>query len=609
MKASQTQVDAPDCSRREERTRLIYEDIPGCAPPPFLDLTIPDSLKSFEPLGVVLNPWSEGLLKLALRFSGVRPSERDAPTVERLLRSLNLRDNPFPPVTSATAAISDHPRPIEPLNRAAALLLAVKDMHSDLVSGRFPPDRYGSANLEMGQYANLFSTHVIHDGKRFQLFKSTCTSQITVVVGKRLYSVDFPASGGIWTAPELLEALTHVTALSAVTTSKDDEITPTVISGAKPETQAEIWTELSKDSVATQSLMTLRHSFVTLCLDLDLTPSSAAEAAAFAQSANFANRWFNSALQIVVFGNSKACLIFNFNAYLDGNVQSRAASEIWKRSTRLDFEAVPHVDNQTFVARELLIPVAPRLLDKARQDIVSILDKQQSTFELAGFGRSFFRSRGLDPVATFVVALQLGVLRLTGQTPRIRQLLTMAHYRSMDLASASVTTREMIRFLESMQDKSASLEQRRERLQAAIDSQLAMCRTARRYFPGFRLQSLIAENTQGMRRLYMKSIVRATKLLLRIMGLARFGHDDIIISHPRVYEEIPVLGRPGVRLPYLRCFGLHYQILDSSIVLTWMPAVNWKITNAEITNEVARCLRDIADIADIEWPLDQPSPA
>jgi hypothetical protein len=156
----QTESVSPDCSRHEERTRLIYEDIPGCARPPFFHLTTRNSLKSFEPLGVVLNPWSEGLLKMALRLSGMRPLQRDSPAIERLLRSVNLRNNPFAPVMSATAAISDHPRPIEPLNRAAALLLAARGMHKDLLSGRFLPDQYGSTNLEMGQYANLFSnTH------------------------------------------------------------------------------------------------------------------------------------------------------------------------------------------------------------------------------------------------------------------------------------------------------------------------------------------------------------------------------------------------------------------------------------------------------------------
>ncbi|MBV8529986.1 MAG: hypothetical protein JO104_01595, partial [Candidatus Eremiobacteraeota bacterium] len=176
-----TQRPAPPCTAREERTRLIYEDIPGCAPPPFFDLSQQTSLKSFELAGIVLNRWSESVLRIGLRLSGADSLARDPSRVESLLRSVSFRTNYFAPVMSATAALADHPSPMQPLERAVALLLGARSMHQDLFAGHFPPDRHGNDLLEMGPYANLFSTHVIHDGNRFRLFKSTCTSQITVL--------------------------------------------------------------------------------------------------------------------------------------------------------------------------------------------------------------------------------------------------------------------------------------------------------------------------------------------------------------------------------------------------------------------------------------------
>jgi hypothetical protein len=71
---------------------------------------------------------------------------------------------------------------------------------------------------------------------------------------------------------------------------------------------------------------------------------------------------------------------------------------------------------------------------------------------------------------------------------------------------------------------------------------------------------------------------------------------DIVISHPRVYDEVRIIGRPGVRLPYLRCFGLHYQILDESIILTWMPALKWRITNADPSAALLTALHDIGEL-------------
>jgi hypothetical protein len=296
-----------------------------------------------------------------------------------------------------------------------------------------------------------------------------------------------------------------------------------------------------------------------------------------------------------------ACLIFNFNAYLDGNIQTRSASEIWKRSTTPQFGSLPKSTGQRPLPfRELALPAPANLISNAWADVTSVRDNQESTFELTGFGRSLFNRRNLDPVAAFVCALQLAVFRSTGQIPRIRQLMTMSVYRYMDLTSAVVTTRDMVQFLHAMQDPGTPQQERRKSLRAAIDSQIALCRTARRHVSVFRLASLLAESKGRVRRAYINTVVRATKLLLRLMGLAHFGHDDIVISHPRVYEEVRVFGRPGVRLPYLRCFGLHYQILDESIVLTWMPAVKWHITNADLTAALLTALHDVGELGDGE---------
>jgi hypothetical protein len=102
-------------------------------------------------------------------------------------------------------------------------------------------------------------------------------------------------------------------------------------------------------SVNRESLYALRHSFLTLCLDLDSYPLSDAEVAFEGHSGNSGNRWFHSSLQLVVFGNAKACAICNFSTYLDGNTMMRAASELQKRAAacpigegaKSDFDSLP----------------------------------------------------------------------------------------------------------------------------------------------------------------------------------------------------------------------------------------------------------------------------
>ncbi|MBV9763175.1 MAG: choline/carnitine O-acyltransferase [Acidobacteriaceae bacterium] len=571
-----------------ERTRLLYEDVPGCPSPAFFDPAALHDVKAFQALGVTLNSASNAILKAAHRLG--TPGVRQA-SIQHLLRTVNLRNNYFAPVMSATAAIEDHPSAIDPLHRAAALVAAARAMYLDIVSGNFPPDRYGAAPLEMGQYPNLFSTNIIHDGQHFCLFKSTLASQVTVLRSGHLYSLSFEALPAAWPAPDVLSALLQIPASNAA-------IPAALISAAKPSTQARAWAELRNHPTGAPSLDSLRHSFLTLCLDLDLSPSSAAEAAALAQSGNPGNRWFNSALQIVVFGNSKACLLFNFNAYLDGNVQMRAASEISKRAVTVASTPTAAVNPTASTPEELPLPVPPALLARAAKDLAGITHTQQSTFELPGFGRAFFSSRGLDPVPAFVAALQLAVFRLTGRFARIRQLLAMSKYRSMDLVTASVSTRQMLDFIECMRHPSCPRELKQACLGEAIASQTAVCRAARRYFPAFRAQMLLAEKSAGIRRAYIRAVVKIAKLLLRALGLAHFGREDILISHPAIYKEVPIIGRPGICLPYLRYFGVHYQILDSSITLTWMPSTHWNIPTTALTQALADSLNDMAGITD-----------
>ncbi len=53
-----------------------------------------------------------------------------------------------------------------------------------------------------------------------------------------------------------------------------------------------------------------------------------------------------------------------------------------------------------------------------------------------------------------------------------------------------------------------------------------------------------------------------------------------------------MVGRPGVRLPYVRYFGLHYQMLDDRTRFTVRPGLSWRISNADL----AAALGSAADV-------------
>ncbi|MGB6648665.1 MAG: hypothetical protein WBG01_09050 [Bacteroidota bacterium] len=73
--------------------------------------------------------------------------------------------------------------------------------------------------------------------------------------------------------------------------------------------------------------------------------------------------------------------------------------------------------------------------------------------------------------------------------------------------------------------------------------------------------------------------------VLRLLGKTH-GEREIVVSHPQVYPEVPVIGRPGIRLPYVKYYALHYQIMEEKTVVTLMPSLDWNVPNAELIAEV-----------------------
>ena len=88
----------------------------------------------------------------------------------------------------------------------------------------------------------------------------------------------------------------------------------------------------------------------------------------------------------------------------------------------------------------------------------------------------------------------------------------------------------------------------------------------------------------------------ATLKLLKRVGLHRPVERQVLISHPSIWPEVALLGRSGVRLPYIKHFGLHYQVHADRSVMTFMPGVDWKIPNEVVAEELGRALSAVRDI-------------
>ena len=346
-----------------------------------------------------------------------------------------------------------------------------------------------------------------------------------------------------------------------------------------------------------ESLFELRHSFITLCLDIESYPESYADAAYLTHCSNYENRWFHASLQLVVFGNAKACAVFNFTTYLDGNTMTRSIFEIQKRSEQC---VLPNDSNRMssvlLKAKELKWLIPANLLLKAQRAIRPILDTQQATFRIDSIGNAFFETHNVAAVPAFILALQMTAKRFTGKMAKISQFLSMSKFRCMDLLTTTVTTPEVIEFVNFMDGKQKDDGTAMELMQKAIDSQAQACRLARRNMALDDFLPLFIRLNHGIKRLFTIFIVMSTNFILKILGHLKTEEREILVSHPVIYPKIPVFGRPGIRLPYVKYFGLHYQIYDHNIVVTMMPSTTWRVPNAELISVLTESLVQIKQV-------------
>ncbi len=581
-------------SEKHERTRDVYERLPGLPEPPPVPIPPVGDLRSLEQKGLKITPTSQRIVMAAMKLSGLAGFQARLPqdVSQRLRRTNNRLPGLFAPPLSATAAFLDDPRGLSQLERAAALVMGAYDLYRALYSGHFEPDRYKGEPLEMGQMANLFGTTLVVDGRGARLFKTTNAAYFTVIAGGRYFILTIdPESGPDYAS--ILAGLQAIVETVRQTPPPEDYLSPGPITAGTNRTQRRAFRALRKIPENVRSLDLLQHSLFTLALDLDAAPGSVEEAARMAHSQHYENRWFHSSLQLVVFEDARACAVFNFTAYLDGNAMMRGGVEIFERS--LQFEPAPDQEEATpdrDQVQALGWQVDPQFVEMARRDYQRLIYDDRATFTFPGVGRSAFQEHGMSAVPSFVLALLMASRRLTGETPNIIQFLTMNKFCCMDLETAWVTTPEVIKFVETMDDEGVDNETKIELMKQAIESQRQAMRRSRRGLSLMRIYDLYMRDSGFFRKVYVVFIALITILILRIMGFYQSpGGRDIVISHPSVHPAIPVFGRPGARLPYVRFFGLHYQMFDDKTVVTFMPGVKWTIPNEKLAQELASDLK------------------
>lgn len=279
------------------------------------------------------------------------------------------------------------------------------------------------------------------------------------------------------------------------------------------------------------------------------------------------------------------------------------------------------------------------MIAQARCDLETMLDRtgQPATFEIPGYGRHFFAQHGVEAVPTFILALQMTANRLAGRPVLITQFLSMSRYRCTDLATTVISGPQVLRFAEVMLSEAAARPGGQTRgatptqallrsddlsrheaaeaaatkdstggedvhtlLQAAIAEQAQIARQARRYLPLPIILNFFLRTRRGTGRLWTALLLWLRMITLRKLGVVPLREREVLVSHPEIYPEVPVVGRPGVRLPYVKYFGLHYQIMTNKIIITMMPGARWPVPNAQLIEDLTDSLHRVREILEKE---------
>lgn len=575
---------------RGGRSQSRFEDYPDCPRPPLPPLQSPWDPAVAARLGLRDTPFVRAALRTGFLLSGFNAFHRRlADRDEEFLARPGNTPVPPSPRQSAVAALRDQPG-MDPFLRGASLLAARWRLYADIRGGRFRGDTSRGQPLESRPYLNLMGLNVLFQNGAFREIKTACTSRFLVMARRRMYVVDLDVGEEGPSVGLLRSALEEVWDRSRMSEMPPAESALGMLTCAPKESQAAAFRILSQDPASAEALEMLKDSCVTICLELDRSPRTDAEAAMWALGGDFANRWFYSSLQIVVFGNGKACLVCNPQVGVPGNVIVQTGAELNRRGAEL--AAAGSGSGGGVSITEPRWNLEGVSFEPALTALAAMVDDQQSTFDLTGFGRMDLENAGLRPVEFFVVALQHAMHRLTGKLPNVRQIVSTAHYRCGMLALALVSTPEMAAFHEALRDPGVAPAVLRGLYAAAVESQRSACRTARSLVGIERQLNWFLSDLRGRRRRYAQAVLNA---MWSVVGTPTRSKSDILLSHPSIAPEVPVIGRPGIRLPYVNCFGLNYQIFGDRIRLSIMPATAWNIPNEKFVAELDASLRELAE--------------
>jgi carnitine O-acetyltransferase len=347
--------------------------------------------------------------------------------------------------------LTPDPRQLNALQRAVTLALAAYQFFISCFDGSLAPDRQARTGvLEMRLYQHLFAaTRLPQPGKDAQILAHdwpAAGEPRSFIFAHRGRLFEIPLENATDSSGQR-SALSKdaLLLLMMQCVANDEAAVPVQLGTADGRDEWALWQQrLRTHSTNCASFARIERALFVLALDDQDSPQELNQLITLARDANHANRYYDKALQIIVFGNAEAAVNYD-HAFADGANVSRFCADMFAKACAI---AAPSVAGgsmgSTGSSAATTVNISKRLLrwvvnahdhaHMARLAADCVQQCQQlrcatTTQVLPGFGLGAFAASGVSDDTCVQLALQLTCRQLYGQVLPVNEAIQMRHFR------------------------------------------------------------------------------------------------------------------------------------------------------------------------------------
>lgn len=360
------------------------------------------------------------------------------------------------------------------LARAAHLIADAVALKQRLDDEQVPPVMLRGAPQTMEQYKYLFSTTRIPgpelDSVRAPYSKEwpgpSTARHIVVLIGGRMVRLDVQdPDGRPYPVAEVAEGLRAIR--DAATPSGRDESVGHLTTMARAEWAERRGALRDLDPANAAGLESIESALFCLCLD-GFEPADDQQACDRLLHGDSANRWFDKAVSLIVFGNGRAGINVE-HCELDGTtilsfVDNLLDPPADQAEVAAYAEGTPKSEPVEFVLDDDLRAA----IGAARDSFARFgADTATTVVHFDDFSASHAKQLGMSPDAFVQMAYQLAHLRAKGRIGATYESIATRQYRHGRTEAMRVVTPEVLGFVAAMTDPSTDAATKREAFRAA----------------------------------------------------------------------------------------------------------------------------------------------